>query len=893
MHNSPTLTPRTAQQQVSMNKYEGDMPEATVEIGTDVGGKSKWKGDEVAAKQSALERAGDRVNGAITGFFYSTGLSIGRNPRKWAFATFFVAVIFGAGIGFPGITNESRGDKLWVPADTEAQDDLKYVDQYYGPEARFGEVILKPADGGDALRPTILDALATLVAGVEATTVEWEGATLSWEDQCFKIGAACVISHINQAFAAATDRDTVAEIFAKVNAAPTSVVTGQPINLDAVLGGVELDANGDVVGAKALRVGFLTKIHRTIVNGDEQDLRGDAYEQELLDLFNEGVDGVDLSFIVQRSFGDEFGEAIGGDVSLLQTALMAILAYAALMLSKWDEGCVGSRVSVTFAGIIAIGLAVASSYGLCSMIGLFYSPLMNVLPFLLLGIGVDDMFVIVNAYDLVTAREPDVDLPRRVGLTLASAGASITVTSLTDIFAFIIGSNTTLPALRNFCFYAAFGILFTFFFQVTWFVAWLTVDEWRRASNRRDIACCLTVPKEACCACCAPRADGRTKMGAWMGQTMGGALTKPAVKYGVLAFFAAIAAGGFAGCAMMQIEADVNDFIPGGSYLKEWIADSNSLFGKLGDPIYVYSRDLDVSTAEGAALMITASDAFKADPYVAETSVESWIEAFNAVRGSTGAFTNADLYAFVNGAGIAYKGDIVWKNESGTAPAEGVASTRMRGNHIKSGSSNGKVASMDSLRDSLSSVENNDGEVFAYSSSWLNYEQYKAVKVEAIRNLSSTMAVMVVIIAFLIVAPRAVLVTCFCLCLIIVNIIGYMHFWDLTLDSVTIIMLVIALGLSVDYSAHIARAYMEHEGTPDERLKLCLEHMGVAVLNGAMSTFLAVLLLGASKSYVFITFFRQLFLCIVFGLAHGLVLLPVLMSFANPKPYAQGAHITA
>ena len=56
---------------------------------------------------------------------------------------------------------------------------------------------------------------------------------------------------------------------------------------------------------------------------------------------------------------------------------------------------------------------------------------------------------------------------------------------------------------------------------------------------------------------------------------------------------------------------------------------------------------------------------------------------------------------------------------------------------------------------------------------------------------------------------------------------------------------------------------------------------------------IAVLLLGASQSYVFITFFRQLFLCIVFGLAHGLVLLPVLMSFANPKPYAQGAHITA
>ena len=52
MHSSPTLTPRTAQQQVSMNKYEGEMPEATVAFGKDVGGKSAWTGDEVAAKQS-------------------------------------------------------------------------------------------------------------------------------------------------------------------------------------------------------------------------------------------------------------------------------------------------------------------------------------------------------------------------------------------------------------------------------------------------------------------------------------------------------------------------------------------------------------------------------------------------------------------------------------------------------------------------------------------------------------------------------------------------------------------------------------------------------------------------------------------------------------------------
>ena len=73
---------------------------------------------------------------------------------------------------------------------------------------------------------------------------------------------------------------------------------------------------------------------------------------------------------------------------------MAILAYAALML--WGRGA-GSRVSVTFAGIIAIGLAVASSYGLCSMIGLFYFS--DERAALLLPRSADDMFVIVNAYD--------------------------------------------------------------------------------------------------------------------------------------------------------------------------------------------------------------------------------------------------------------------------------------------------------------------------------------------------------------------------------------------------------------------------------------------------------------------------------------------------------------
>jgi len=54
------------------------------------------------------------------------------------------------------------------------------------------------------------------------------------------------------------------------------------------------------------------KSYLEIVAGEEIDDRGDAFEQVLLDFFNVGVPGLELSFVVTRSFGDEFGEAISG-----------------------------------------------------------------------------------------------------------------------------------------------------------------------------------------------------------------------------------------------------------------------------------------------------------------------------------------------------------------------------------------------------------------------------------------------------------------------------------------------------------------------------------------------------------------------------------------------------
>ena len=58
------------------------------------------------------------------------------------------------------------------------------------------------------------------------------------------------------------------------------------------------------------------------------------------------------------------------------------------------------------------------------------------------GIGVDDMFVIVQALENLSEEDKKKPIPERIGLTMKSAGVAITVTSMTDILAFAAGAVT-------------------------------------------------------------------------------------------------------------------------------------------------------------------------------------------------------------------------------------------------------------------------------------------------------------------------------------------------------------------------------------------------------------------------------------------------------------------
>ena len=123
----------------------------------------------------------------------------------------------------------------------------------------------------------------------------------------------------------------------------------------------------------------------------------------------------------------------------------------------------------------------------------------------------------------------------------------------------------------------------------------------------------------------------------------------------------------------------------------------------------------------------------------------------------------------------------------------------------------------------------------------------------------------------------------------LVDVAGFMYFWGVTIDTVCCVNLIIAIGLCVDYSAHIAHRFsVENAVSRNKRAQEALTNFGPAVLNGGISTFLAFVVLAGSRSHVFSVFFKIFFLVVTFGLYHGLVVLPVLLSiFGPPSEYLE------
>ena len=94
---------------------------------------------------------------------------------------------------------------------------------------------------------------------------------------------------------------------------------------------------------------------------------------------------------------DEVEKISQGDAYIFITG--SILMYLFLWIMLGQCSMVEHRTWLSFFGIISIGLGMLTSYGICQFMGLYYTSMHKILPALLFGVGIDNMFVIVQAFD--------------------------------------------------------------------------------------------------------------------------------------------------------------------------------------------------------------------------------------------------------------------------------------------------------------------------------------------------------------------------------------------------------------------------------------------------------------------------------------------------------------
>jgi predicted RND superfamily exporter protein len=119
-----------------------------------------------------------------------------------------------------------------------------------------------------------------------------------------------------------------------------------------------------------------------------------------------------------------------------------------------------SRAALAVCGIISIGFAYIEAIGFGSYIDLRITGIVNTLAFVLLGIGVDDMYVLVLTLEQMPIEK---GIEKRIEYMMRHAGVAITITSFTSMFSFAVSSATSLPALSSFCAFASLGIFFDYF----------------------------------------------------------------------------------------------------------------------------------------------------------------------------------------------------------------------------------------------------------------------------------------------------------------------------------------------------------------------------------------------------------------------------------------------
>ena len=204
------------------------------------------------------------------------------------------------------------------------------------------------------------------------------------------------------------------------------------------------------------------------------------------------------------------------DTNLISGTFMLIMIFAIILMSFNTTWITSPGVLLPMAGITSAMFGLTSGFGFLAMIGYKGCSLIYVIPYLVLGIGIDDMFIIYSSFTYAYKhRSNEKDKNKIVSEimkeTLRKSGVSIAITSITDFVAFIVGVTTGFKSVQMFCVYAAFSIGFCFFYQCCLFSGVLCLHSKRIQSKQNAFLICVKQEKLNCLSICITDKDSDSK----------------------------------------------------------------------------------------------------------------------------------------------------------------------------------------------------------------------------------------------------------------------------------------------------------------------------------------------------------------------------------------------
>ncbi|XP_070830928.1 patched domain-containing protein 3-like [Chaetodon trifascialis] len=813
--------------------------------------------------------------------FEMMGHFIGSHPWWFLIGPLILSTSLGSGFYLLEDRLSNNIEEQFTPVDGQAKMERKQIQEMFPANDSMFSRLRLSTDGNYAtliatsdrniLTVESLQDILDLDFKVRSMVVQFDNRSFEYVDVCAEVMGSCTTNDILDIIEYnANNIDTVNLTF------PWYYSDSRSFALYLSLGSVKLHKESSLVeSAEAIQLHYYL--------GEDNKTKTDFWLESFIHLVsNASLASIQVSYSTSMSMQWEFKKSPASVIYLFSITYAIAIAFS--IISCWRLDNVRTKVWVASCGVLCTGLAVLSSFGVLLLLDQPFVMTVASCPFMILGIGLDDMFIMISCWQRTRVLD---SIPDRLADTYKDAAVSISITTLTDALALFLGYNSPFGSVQSFCLYAGISICFCYLYSITFLGACMALNGQREAENKHWFTC-AKIPEDlpsrnskAFSICCVGGSYNRITekeetqpMSYIFERFYGPFLTHKLVKACVFVIYAGYLAVSIYGCFTLKEGLDIKNLALDESYIVNYYNNQRQHFSEYSYNVMVAVKQpvLYWDEDEQKHLHSCISN-FERLNFVNSTfawflSFEQYANATNLNISSQEAFqTHLPRFLELN---AMFKQDI-----NLTADSE-IQASRFFIQTIN------KTTMKDMMTRLRETAEDCPVELLVYHPAFIYFDQYAVIIDNTVQTILVAMVVMLVVSLILIPNPLCSIWVAFAMCSVIVGVAGFMALWGVNLDSISMINLVMCIGFSVDFSTHIFYSFVSSQKNDvNEKAIDALAHLGYPILQGALSTVLGVVVLSMSGSYIFRTFFKIVFLVITFGLLHGLVFIPVFLTLSR------------